>query len=985
MPIPNATYPFDPTGTAASNLITDERQLIPAENSKGFVLMIPFLAPYFRSSMQIVHLQNGRVLVPDVDYACTHYFYEATTKIGQPIYGSITFLDKTLSGTVALRYQTIGGEWTIDEQQIEQILANTLLNPRVATWEQIVDLPHQFPPIDHPHDVNDDMGRMENVIDAIYTITDAILQVGEGASEAHINNHNNPHEVTAAQVGLGMVVNAPMATPQEAIDGAATNRYINPMLMRTAVMAWVGNQLNDHIANQGNPHGVNKSQVGLGNVPDYPMATAPEAAEGTAPNRFMSPSLTTSLVQAILAGTLGVHEARRDNPHGVNAGQIGLGNVPNYPMATPSQALAGMVEAAFMSPFLTKLLVDAYIGDTLYGHIADHDNPHAVTKKQVGLEYVLNLPLASLQEAVEGVADSGYITPRLMYAAYSAWNDGSGTGGLGAHLLDHDNPHEVTAAQVGAYTKAETDALLGDKVNRGETVNNSTRLGGRTADDIISAATNKYTWPAVNPETVDDGSGGSIIINGGETWTLLGYYVPSPDNDPTINPPSDIAFYYFGGEGRDSNDVPSYMVRLNIYSVVSMSVEQLSGIGDGISFGYVKDAVTGSVSIYSKNPPLRNPISVVTLSDNSDAMGGDMAPEDQAPVNFTPADSFTGYENGTNPDAVAGEVSFGHNSLLLWSQEPGLILSEINVVEDDDDLPEAIASEGNLKEELGDWLRLSSLDNKDRDAEPEENLEWYWSGNDLNHDTATTSLVTLRSPELYQDYNFEVDLTIGDQTGAANGSIGVCVASARVNGLDYSIHAMRYGAIPSNTNHKLLTVGLSIGQAEEFDLGSLNGTLAPISNWTTGNTCRIRVTRVGDIITIKTSNFSSSNVDEGETVTIDLSTDPRLAALRRPTAWGVAKFNSPDSSFVVIARPDQYQPYIKLVTDVDGNDTSTIHRYNGTNWITQNLKLNQYFVKPGRLIYSGLTCIQYMARRDGTLKRLPTVAFSRDGVTILTP
>lgn len=985
MPIPNATYPFDPTGTAASNLITDERQLIPAENSKGFVLMIPFFAPYFRSSMKIVHLQNGRELVPDVDYACTHYFYEATTKIGQPIYGSITILDKTLSGTVAMRYQTIGGEWTIDEQQIEQILANTLLNPRVATWEQIVDLPHQFPPIDHPHDVNDDMGRMENVIEAIYTITDAILQVGEGASEAHINNRNNPHEVTAAQVGLGSVVNAPMATPQEAIDGVAGNRYINPITLRAAVSAWVGNQLTEHIANQNNPHGVTKSQVGLGNVPDYPMATAPEAADGTAPNRLMSPSATSTLVQAILATTLGVHEARRDNPHGVNAGQIGLGNVPNYGMATPPQALAGLVETALMSPFLTKLFVDAYIGDTLYGHIADHDNPHAVTKKQVGLEHVVNLPIAALQDAIDGTTDSGYMTPRLAYAAYSAWTDGSGAGGLAAHLLDHDNPHEVTATQVGAYSKAEADVLVGDKVNRGETVTNSTRLGGRTVDDIISAATNKYTWAAVNPETVDDGNGGTIVINGDETWTLLGFYMPDPTNDPSINPPSDIAFYYFGGEARDSNDVPSYMVRLNIYSVVSMSVEQLSGIGDGISFGYAKDAVTGSISIYSKNPPLRNPISVVTLSDNSDAMGGTLPPSDVAPMNYTPADSFSGFENGTNPDAVAGELSFGHNPLLLWSQEPGLILSEINVVEDDADLPDAIAAEGNLKEELGDWLRQSALGNKGRDAAPAENLDWYWEGTELKHDSVTTSLITLRAPDLYQDYNFEVDLTIGDQTGAADGSVGVCVASARVNGLDYSIHAMRYGDTPSNTNHKLLTVGLNIGQAEEMDLGSVNGTLAPISNWTTGNTCKIRVTRTGNIITIKTSNFSSSNVDEGETVTIDLDSDPRLVALRRPTAWGVAKFHSPMSSFTVVTRPDQYQPYIKVVADIDGNDASTIHRYNGTSWITQNLKLNQYFVKPGRLIYSGLTCIQYMARRDGTLKKLPTVAFSRDGVTILTP
>lgn len=985
MPIPNATYPFDPTGVAPSNLVPNERQIIPSANSKGFIIIVPFKAPYFRSSLKVIYVPNGRELVEGVDYYCTHYFYDATAKIGQPIYGSITMIDKTLVGSVSLTYQTIGGDWTLDEAEIERILAQTMLDPRKATWEQIVDLPFQFPPVDHPHDVNDEMGRFERVVEACYDIAAAIEAAGQGASESHINNRNNPHEVTAAQVGLGSVLNAPMATPQEAIDGNIVARYINPVTLKAAVMAQVGNAVAAHLSDQNNPHQTTKGQVGLGSVPDLAMATLQEAVDGALANRFMNPAGTLAQINARLSATLTVHEDRRDNPHGVTAGQVGLGFVPNYPMATPQQAIAGMATDAFMSPALVKLFNDSYIGDTLYGHIADHENPHAVTKQQVGLGNVVNLPLASLVDAVEGTSDSGYITPRLMFAAFSAWTDGTGQGGLAAHLLDFDNPHQVTAEQVGAYDKGTVDLLLGNKVDRGETVANSARVGGLLPADIINQATNKYTWGPVNPQTIDDGSGGTITLNAGETYTLLGHFAPEPGNDPAINPPADIAFYYTGGEARESNDAPSFLIRLNLYSVISMSVEQLSGIGDGIGFGYTKDVATGSVSIYSKNPPLRNPIAVMVISDNSDSMGAALPPQDQMPVGYINADNFAGFDATISPDSVAGEVTFGRNPHLVWSQEPDVILSDINVIENTSDEVDAIAAEGDLKLELGDWLRMSSIANQGRDASPAETLGWQWDATKLNHNAKSTTLVTLRSPDSYVDYSFEVDVTIGSDVDAGQGGVGVCVASTRVNGKDYSIHAIRYGAAPSNPARKYLTVGMNLYQSDETDLGSTNGSLSAISNWSTGNTCRIRVTRVGNIITIKSSNFSSVNVDEGATVTIDLDSDERLSVFKRPTAWGLAKYASPMSGFAVLSRPDQYQPYILVSADMNGNDTSTIHRYNGAAWVSQPLKLDQSFIKPGRIIYSRLTCILYMARRDGTLKKLPTVPFSTDGTIILVP
>jgi len=978
MPIPNATYPFDPTGVAASNLITGERQIIPAENSKGFVLMIPFAAPYYRASLRVIYVPNGRELVEGVDYYCTHYFYEATTKIGQPIYGSVTILDKSLTGSVDFRYQTIGGEWTINEAQITQILSQTLLDPRTATWEQIVDLPHQFPPVNHPHDVYEDMGRMQDVVDAVYDIAEAIRQASSGTTEDHLQDFNNPHETTAAQVGLSLVQNLPMATQQEGIDGISAQRYVNPLVMRAAIAAQVGNDFTVHAANAANPHNVTKTQVGLGSVPNYPMGTLAEILAGAAADRFVNPSGAKALIDNRLDATLGVHEARTDNPHEVNKAQVGLSNVPNYPKATSALAIAGTDDASLMTPLLVKIFAEAYVGETLYGHIADFENPHGVTKAQVGLGNVPNLPIASMADTLAGTADSGLITPRLMWAAFTDWG-GAGGGSVDAHLLDYTNPHQVTAAQVGAYSTTETDLLLGDKLGRNETANNSALLQGQSASSIMAQVRNRFTWAAVNPQMMPDGFGGEVEINTGPTYTLLGAYIPDPLVDPAVDPPADISFYYNGGEGRSTDDAPSYLVRVNLYSTVQMSVEQLAGVGTGIEFGYSADAGTGAVSIYSRNPASRNPISVLVMSDSTGAMGSTIQPSETVPTGFQAAETFTRFSTTLTADAIAGEVNFGHTAFTEAS-EPDTIVQYMNVVEDPADLTAAQTMVYGASELVHDGLRQSAYGVRNRNANSTDLLGWDINSGNVIFNPTPATLATLRAPDSFMDFSVEMTVKIGTNNGSAgDGAIGICVASVRANGRDYGIYALRYGAAATVAGHKMFTLAFNPYQHDEFDLGSIDGVLTPITDWVAGNTCGLRVSRVGNVLTIATTSWGSADFNAGEEVTIDLTTDERLAVfVNRPAAWGMAKYNTPDSTYQMTSYPDKYVPYVDMTA-------GTINRWNGLSWTSAAMAYSSTLLKPGRIINSPVTSINYFARRDGTLRRMPTVGFSKDGSTIITP
>lgn len=62
-------------------------------------------------------------------------------------------------------------------------------------------------------------------------------------------------------------------------------------------------------------------------------------------------------------------------------------------------------------------------------------------------------------DAVGNKADEAYSAAEQMVDAV---NSLSGT--VGAHIRDTNNPHKVTAAQVGAYTKAEVDSKIGNAV-----------------------------------------------------------------------------------------------------------------------------------------------------------------------------------------------------------------------------------------------------------------------------------------------------------------------------------------------------------------------------------------------------------------------------------------------------------------------------------------------------------------------------------------
>lgn len=547
------SYPFDPTGTAPSNKVVGEVHVITQQNHRDYSFVIPSFAPFFAEGVSILFTDangNAANLVEGTDYYFGHHFLAASRSISKQVYGSISFINKEFKGTMALGYHTLGGKWTYDQNYLNQLMTNIISNPRSSSWDSIAELPALFPVIDHEWNLIDMIG-MSHVVAGLYGIETAIrdpegtgtgggsgsdlmnhildrvnphavtkLQVGLGnvqnfalaeqleAEEGIVNNKyvspllvkqaiaklalepltthttrvDNPHSTTKAQTGLGLVENYAIATQAEAEEGVVSNKYMTPLQAKQAIAKLALEPLTTHTTRVDNPHAVTKAQVGLGSVQNYAIATQLEAEAGAAINCYMTPLQVKQAIAKLALEPLSAHTDRIDNPHNTTKAQVGLGNVENYPIATKIEAEDGTSNNVYMTALRVKEALSQLLSGNIDVHTQDYANPHQTTKAQVGLGSVDNYATATVQEATTGTSNNTFMTPSLTVALLNSH--------VSDEVINHaertDNPHSVTAAQVGAYTTQAMNLLLADKLDKTASAANSLKLENLTVAQLTA-------------------------------------------------------------------------------------------------------------------------------------------------------------------------------------------------------------------------------------------------------------------------------------------------------------------------------------------------------------------------------------------------------------------------------------------------------------------------------------------------------------------
>lgn len=204
-----------------------------------------------------------------------------------------------------------------------------------------------------------------------------ITAIGSTLS-THITNKTNPHNVTAAQLGLGNVDNTsdmdkPVSTAQGAAIGSVEYTLVH------------------HEKNTDNPHNVTAAQIGLGNVDNTSDADKPVSTAQAASIKVAKDDITA-------------HKNNKSNPHAVTAAQIGLGNVDNTsdankPVSTAQQAALDKKIDKAGGTFSGNVAIQGNL--TVSGTTTTESEKQLAVKENV---IVTNADKANLQTLLSGLA-----------------------------------------------------------------------------------------------------------------------------------------------------------------------------------------------------------------------------------------------------------------------------------------------------------------------------------------------------------------------------------------------------------------------------------------------------------------------------------------------------------------------------------------------------------------------------------------------------
>ena len=308
----------------------------------------------------------------------------------------------------------------------------------------------------NPHNVTKaqvGLSNVDNTADLdkpISTLTQNALDTITSDLSAHTADKTNPHSVTKAQVGLGSADNTADAVknvlsatklttgrkigisgvtattqtfdgtkditipvtvvPSSLLTGTISDERIPELAISKITdlqdeldSKALDSTLTTHIGDVSNPHKVTKVQVGLSDVDNTSDLAKP-----------ISTATQTALDKKADKTSLDTHTANTSNPHKVTKAQLGLGNVDNTSDADKPISTATQTALDTHTDSINAVTTD------LATHLADEDNPHKVTKAQLGLGNVdntsdLNKPISTatqtaLNKKVDAVAGKGLST-----------------------------------------------------------------------------------------------------------------------------------------------------------------------------------------------------------------------------------------------------------------------------------------------------------------------------------------------------------------------------------------------------------------------------------------------------------------------------------------------------------------------------------------------------------------------------------------------
>jgi len=153
------------------------------------------------------------------------------------------------------------------------------------------------------------------------------------------------------------------------------------------------------------------------------------------------------------------HANLTNNPHSVTKSQVGLGSVSNYGIATQAEAEAGTSGSKYMTPLRTKQAINAL---QAVKSVAGKTGAVTLSKADVGLGNVENKSSATIR----GEITSSNVTTALGYTPVKKYATDIGNGSATAITVNHGlNTMDVTVLvreNVSPYSQVITDVQIVD-------------------------------------------------------------------------------------------------------------------------------------------------------------------------------------------------------------------------------------------------------------------------------------------------------------------------------------------------------------------------------------------------------------------------------------------------------------------------------------------------------------------------------------------
>lgn len=271
--------PLDLTGNLRRNLREAETHtLIKVGNRVNRVCVLNHGAFYTKNLL--VRDATGRALTPKVDYTTTYNYNDLSNVTAKEIMGIVVVTNPAVQSPIAVTYQAVGGAFSVSVKELKAIIEALKSDDFTLKWEDIVGKPTAYTPDDHEHEWWQVFG-METTVTEIDRIREAwrysttavvnenknfgdvyLLKANQAVDllefnvRAHLAYKLNAHQLNKDQVGLSYVNNWIMATDTLVLNRNADSEYFPIGGMYRVLNTGALTDLNAHIRNTNNPHGV---------------------------------------------------------------------------------------------------------------------------------------------------------------------------------------------------------------------------------------------------------------------------------------------------------------------------------------------------------------------------------------------------------------------------------------------------------------------------------------------------------------------------------------------------------------------------------------------------------------------------------------------------------------------------------------------------------------------------------------------------------